>query len=140
MITRLNLNPPGKMSGTTEVIRKRADESQLLEALTTIKITEPARHEISGLGQNIDGAPVVVKIINQRNRGERSVRTERKLLYNAQRLLGCARTADGKYYYLVMPYTGIPYSQNRGLSPEKAKELMLGATKYYEEHYCLRHR
>ncbi len=129
--------------GTAQVIRKRADEMELIMALKSIKRNEPVRHETSGtvypLGEQIGNMHAFVKIIDVKKQGDVKVRTERRWLHNVQQLLGCARTRDTKYYYLIMPYKGIPYSQTRGLSPEKAKEFMFLAVDYYEQRYCLKH-
>ncbi len=130
--------------GTAQVIRKRADEKQLIMALKGIKTTEPLRHETSGTvypleDHTIYDWPAVVKIIDQKKEGGPNVRTERRWLHNVKQLLGCGRTEDARYYYLIMPYRGIPYSLTRGLSPAKAKELMSGAMNYYEQKYCLKY-
>ncbi len=151
MIASLNLNPPGKMStagGTTQVIRKRADDMELFNALKTIKITEPIRHEMTGtvypLERHIDGWPAVVKIINREEHGRFKVDRERRNLYNVQRLLGSARTHDAKYYYFIMPLSmGIPYSQARDMSPsfsqKEAERLMLGAVTHHEQQHCIKY-
>ncbi len=129
---------------TTQVIRKRANKERLIVALRSIIRDLPVRREKSGivyhLGNQVDGRPAVVKIIYMGRDGVTiyKVNSERKYLDNANQLHGCVRRGPkgAQYYYLIMPYNGVPFSET-GLSPEKAKELMTEAQARYKHQYCL---
>jgi hypothetical protein len=141
------VNPPGKISTageTTQVIRKAANTGELIHALKNIVPDPPVRHENSGIvyyleeNINIDGWPVVVKIIYMGRKGVSNdkVRRERRNLDTVGRLYGCGRTEDSQYYYLIMPYMGLPF-RDTNLSPEKAEDLMNEAKALYKQQYCI---
>lgn len=142
------VNPPGKMSiagGTTQVLRKRAGNEQLFNALRNIRRNAPIRHENHGIVYPleddvfIDGKPAVIKIIYMKKKGvsKGKVKGERSNLQEVERLYGCGRTADPQYYYLFMPHEGHPFS-NFPFSEEIAKDLMNEAIVSYEQRYGLK--
>ncbi|KAF8337825.1 hypothetical protein F5887DRAFT_1160952 [Amanita rubescens] len=129
--------------GTTQVIRKRASEEQLISALKSIESTKIIRHETSGnvysLEDEIDGWAAAVKIIDMKAAGVTNLKlqSERRNLYNVEQLLGTAHTKDERYYYLIMPHRGVPYSKISGLSGGKTKHPVSEAIARYVHHYCL---
>lgn len=134
--------------GTTQVIRKRADTEQLINALKSIISTEIMRHEEYGnvypLRDHLDGRFAVVKIIYMNQQNERvkaiyiaKVTRMRRHLHNIGQLISSGRTQDAQYYYLIMPYMGISHSHVLGLLPGMAKLLMTEAISRYRQKYCL---
>ena len=127
---------------TTQVIRKRANKERLIVALRSIMRNHILRYEKSGivydLGDRVDGKAAVVKIIYMGRHGvtAQKVASERKYLHNAKQLHGCARTKDSQYYYLIMPYKGLPFSLT-SLSIKRAEELMTEARARYKHECCL---
>jgi len=136
--------------GTRQVIQKRETgwdatfrfidhltNHDLYNALKTIQhppIGEGQGGIVYMLGEKISGYLAVVKVIYwpKAYNNERGAKTEAEHLYQVGQLWGLARTEDHNYYYLIMPYLGVPWTET-GLTKQQATDLMKVAQAKYKE-------
>ena len=119
---------------------------EVIDALRTMQTEEPIGKGQGGivykLGNKVSGHAAVVKVIyGPEARFKEGVLEEAKHLYQVGQLYGVGHTQDKEYWYLVMPYMGMPFGQaeKRGLEMIDAVDLISQAYKIYKNDCHLMH-